>query len=257
MARSIYNRIYPVARSTYNYFYTVFDWLWRRFGPVWRFAFTKLCSLVGYVRLALRWRSEERDDGRPEADSDGRHGAPDGVSAERVRGWNSEPAGRLPSPAGERPAEGLGKEERIEESEWSTYEDEDEEEVRVKVTDEFYCGYDSTWETEEDTRLTGASRPPSFRSVSKPSAEALSTWLQACSALMLPWFGTLTSCSLHKCASSDTHTSPKSFTLSCTTQRPVQNPPPPVGCYFEQYFLVLKKRFSVSTERSVRLDLWS
>lgn len=173
MARSIYNRIYPVARSIYNYFYTVFDWLWCRFGLVWRFAFAKLCSLVGYVRLALGWRSEERDDGRPEADSDGRHGAPDGVSAERVRGWNSKPASRLPSPGEERSAEGLGKEEPVGESEWSTYEDEDEEEVRVEVTDEFYCGYDSTWETEEDTRLTGASRSP--RSVSKPSAEALFT----------------------------------------------------------------------------------
>lgn len=169
MARSIYNRIYLVARPIYNYCYTVLEWLWLRFGLVWRFAVAKLCSLVGYVRLALRWRSEERDDGRPEADSDGRHGAPDGVSTESVRGWNSEPAVRLPSPGGERPAEGLGKDERVGESERSTDEDEDEEEV----TDVFYCGYDSTWETEEDTRLTGASRPQFFRSVSKASAEAL------------------------------------------------------------------------------------
>lgn len=179
MARSIYNRIYPVARSIYNHCYTVFDWLWRRFGLVWRFAFAKLCSLAGYVRLALGWRSEERDDGRPDTDSDGRHGVPDRVNVEMVRGEISQPAGRLPSPGGQRPAEGLGKEQRVGKSEWSTEEEEDEdeeeEEVRVEITDEFYCGYDSTWETEEDTRLTGASRASSFRSVSKPSPEALFT----------------------------------------------------------------------------------
>lgn len=172
MARPIYNRIYLMARSTYNHFYTVFEWLWRGFGLVWRFAFAKLCSLAGYVRLALGWHREERDDGRPDTDSDRRRGAPDRVNGEGVRGENSEPAGRLPSPGGERRAEGLRKEERVGESAWST---EDEEEVREEITDEFYCGYDSTWETEEDTRLTVASQPSSSRSVSKPSPEALST----------------------------------------------------------------------------------
>lgn len=135
---------------------------------VHRVIFTHFRALVGYVRFALDGGSRDENEDAPSTETgEGLQG----VDTEpRPRGWSPEQGAAWGTSSGkERPTRGAREERSGENSAWMT-EEEEEEEAVDETADEFYCSYDSTWETEEGGREKAASRPlTSFSSVSEPS----------------------------------------------------------------------------------------
>ncbi|XP_061584067.1 opioid growth factor receptor-like isoform X2 [Cololabis saira] len=118
-------------------------WLWGRLPPLRQLCYAAWAALPGALRaLPLPWRSR----GGPEP----------GGSEEDGRG-----TGGTGGPAGSGNLGGPGHrvEDRPERDEFTG------EDYRVEATDEFYCSYDSTWETEESPGPPGA---PGARSRSSP-----------------------------------------------------------------------------------------
>lgn len=161
-----------MARFMYHRLCRIWDWVSRGFFFFFhRVFFTHFRALVGYFRLALGGGSRDANEGEPSTET---VGGLQGVDTEpRPRGWSPEQGsvwGR------DRPTEGHGgcgggRQQRSgENSPRRTDEEEEEEEKALdETTDEFYCSYDSTWET-EGGRDKAASRPlTSFRSVSEPA----------------------------------------------------------------------------------------
>lgn len=149
--------------------YPYFVGLYRSLLLVWRCIgriLVPLCGLSGRTIRFLGWKPEEgrreRDTvkGQPEVDEEGqdfkRPHLKEPVTNRGVQGFHTEP-----------PRERLHvEEERHEENR-----DFDSAAYRVETTDEFYCDYDSTWETEESEEGTGRTpRPANSGSVSIPEA---------------------------------------------------------------------------------------
>ncbi|XP_070758785.1 opioid growth factor receptor-like isoform X2 [Enoplosus armatus] len=136
--------------------YPVFEWLWRKLGSLWRCIASVFRPLVGYVRLAIGWRQDHggRDEPQIIGEEPERSSPQDLVSVGPQEAAGAKRA--LPN-------EGASSEEEGDE-----HDDDDEfnrEEYRVETSDELYCGYDSTWETEEhqESAFRGARRPAASR----------------------------------------------------------------------------------------------
>lgn len=139
-----------------------------------RVIFTRFRALGGYFRLALGGGSGDENEDAPSSTET--VGGLCGVETEpKPRGWSPEQGSVWGTSSGkERPAEGFeggARQQRYgENAAWMTEEEEEETVTVGETTDEIYCSYDSTWETEEDGRDKAASRPlTSFKSVSEPS----------------------------------------------------------------------------------------
>ncbi|XP_039971571.1 opioid growth factor receptor-like [Xiphias gladius] len=108
------------------------------------------------ILLAIRWRDDRGSPGVAEICDENRleaTGSPEKVEESRCEGQREAAAGR----------EDAGSSRRS-----GGHEDDDEfdsEDYRVETTDELYCGYDSTWETEvcQKTTLTRTRRPAACR----------------------------------------------------------------------------------------------
>ena len=99
-----------------------------------------LTPIVGVLLLAIGWRQDRGDRDVPEIrDGNGPEatGFPEGVEEPRCEGQHEAAARKGAAAPGQ--SSQVGEED----------EDFDGDEYRVETTDEFYCGYDSTWETEE------------------------------------------------------------------------------------------------------------
>lgn len=165
--------VFLMAWFSYNRLYSVFEWLWRRLGVLCRCVTSMLRPIVGYAFLAVAWR---KNPGRRQGgceDCEGQYGAAAGVSAEREAGRDREPASELSGYEEEDDEDGEFNKEKCHVESGREEDDDDDEfdsvKYRVETTDEFYCGYDSTWETEENTPKR-ARRSPASRHVSKPKA---------------------------------------------------------------------------------------
>ncbi|XP_019941939.2 opioid growth factor receptor-like [Paralichthys olivaceus] len=121
------------------------SWLWRRALFLRRL----LAPLIRYLRSASD-REEERS-GPDEPQLPDRQVLCEAGLPERPEEGQG--------PEGQREAEVRVPEEEQEQVEEEEEEDEecDSEEHRVDITDDFYCGYDSTWETEEPEERPAAS----------------------------------------------------------------------------------------------------
>lgn len=127
----------------------VCDWIWRWLVLLWCCIAGKFRPILRYAFSALGWRkntasSRVEPEVRPEVnvsesgypeqlraaelEAEGRN---DAVTGEKAAGSNREPFTELP------------RREEDEEEEF------DSDDFRVQTSDEFYCSYDSTWETEE------------------------------------------------------------------------------------------------------------
>lgn len=109
--------------------------------------------IVGYAFLPIRWLKDRGSQAEPELNSED-------TPTERVWSGGVEEAGceGQPEAAAEKWAADTNGEfvPKLEEAD-ETVGDGDEfasEEYRVESTDELYCGYDSTWETEENQKST-------------------------------------------------------------------------------------------------------
>lgn len=134
----------------YNALSPVFVRVWRTLGYLWRCAASRILPILGRALSAVRWRggpgTEEEEvegDTRPlgapvleveEPRSEGQHEA---VRAAEEEEWA---AFSYPEETG-----GGGEEFGTEEFDGEEF---DTEEYRVQSTDELFCGYDSTWDTE-------------------------------------------------------------------------------------------------------------
>lgn len=169
--------VFLMAWYSYNRLYAVFEWTWRRLGLLWRCVTAMLRPIIGYAFSAISWR---KNPGRGQdgcENCEGQYGATAGISAETEAGRDREPASEL-SRYEEKDEDGEFNKEKCHvesgrEEDDNNDDDDDDEfnsmKYRVETTDEFYCGYDSTWETEENTPKR-ARRSPASRHVSKPKA---------------------------------------------------------------------------------------
>ncbi|GAA6221819.1 opioid growth factor receptor-like [Lates japonicus] len=127
----------------------IIEWLWRNSRVFFSFVtrvFTPIVRFVG--RYAIVWREDCGSRGEPEITDENRLETPG--SQQRVQESHSE--GQHAAAVSNR---------RSEETE-DTDDEFDSDEYRVETTDELYCGYDSTWETEENQGNT-------FRSSRRPA----------------------------------------------------------------------------------------
>lgn len=171
MAWFVYSRLSPLIA-----------WLWRKLGLLWHCITAMLRPVVGHAFAAIGWRKDPGR-GRHEPDESGEdkpaatsclvevegsdcEGQYEAAAEERAASSHTEPATELQwcDEGGDViEAGGCRVEPMCEE------EDEDDEfgskEYRVETSDELYCGYDSTWETEEEQESTAKStwRPAAFR----------------------------------------------------------------------------------------------
>ncbi|XP_041804441.1 opioid growth factor receptor-like [Chelmon rostratus] len=136
------------------------DWLWRRLCLFWRGISARLRPIVGPAFAGIGWR---KDPGRRRHEPEGSgEGKPCGVEVVGSDGEGQhEERAALPCDEGGDEFEGGGcrveprcEEEEEEEEEGGGGDDDNDDELdsevyRVETSDELYCGYDSTWETEE------------------------------------------------------------------------------------------------------------
>ncbi|KAG7229636.1 hypothetical protein INR49_012680 [Caranx melampygus] len=128
------------------------EWLWRLTRGFFMCVFTRVRHTIArLVRSAIGWREEPSGQTEPEVE-------------DQTQPQTSDPKNRVEDPQGPRETSSDPQVEEAEEAE----EGEggfDSGKYRVETSDELYCGYDSTWETEEDQdrsrrrcRRPGASR---------------------------------------------------------------------------------------------------
>lgn len=161
-----------------SFSYNVFEWLWRKLGLLSRCFTAMLRPIVGYAFFAINWsknpgRLQAESEGKPPVkNSEGQSEALAGGRGEETAGWVREAASELSGYEERAEHDAFGK-ETCQVELWREDDDDDDDEFdsrkwRVETTDEFYCGYDSTWETEESASKR-ARRPAASRHVSKPS----------------------------------------------------------------------------------------
>lgn len=148
-----------MASFTYSLLGPVFQWLWHKLGLLSRCIIAVLRPLRALI--AITWQKSlgklqgESEEEPPVKESEGQSGATgwDVLSGCEERGEDEE--------FGEETLQvEVGREE----------EEEFDSLCRVETTDEFYCSYDSTWETEERTSPR-AWRPAAATHVSKPETK--------------------------------------------------------------------------------------
>ncbi|XP_034068170.1 opioid growth factor receptor-like isoform X2 [Gymnodraco acuticeps] len=147
--------------------YSVFEWFLRSPGIIWR-CMRRLCRLIVNALIPIRWRSNYESPEEPETNSEVNFPAISSPKdVEQSRG-NGPPKRAADYNRDLTPKVRQGFDRSVRESEEvvaQLTEDEDgsEEdggEFRVDSSDEFYCGYDSTWETEDqEPRCSGTRRP--------------------------------------------------------------------------------------------------
>ncbi|XP_049443125.1 opioid growth factor receptor-like [Epinephelus fuscoguttatus] len=144
--------IFIMAWFGTNKLYPVVEWLWRGLCFLWRCIRGVFRPLSGLRFLSLGWPKDRGSQEEPEA-QDGEKPVERGYQQE-VQGAPGE--GQHEAAAAKRAAhtdrELACKRARFEEEGGKSDEDDDEsdnEDYQVETSDEFYCGYDSTWETEE------------------------------------------------------------------------------------------------------------
>lgn len=152
------NRVYPYVER-----------IWRRLCYIWRCVISISAPLVGRTLSAIGFRkSDPGNQGEPEQSDESK--LPKTSVLVRVEGGYCEGQHEA---AAEKKTAGCNREDVLQEPECE--EDEDDEfngeEYRVETTDEFYCDYDSTWET-KDIRDTFKrnSRPATSTHVSKQAS---------------------------------------------------------------------------------------
>ncbi|XP_073325160.1 opioid growth factor receptor-like [Pagrus major] len=137
--------------------YPLLQWLWDRFLILGRCVQLIFRPVISFI-AALGWR---KDGGRSIEEpviSDDEDEGPVKVFPEQVR-----PPGCEPGPGDSRGRAGASDGELTDDES----EDEDDGKYRVETTDDLYCGYDSTWETEENQR--SPPRGPNRRSAASRS----------------------------------------------------------------------------------------
>lgn len=129
--------------------------------------------ILGFALLALRFRGGRRGKDEPE------------TSAENKPLETSSPEKLQEVYCEDLPKATAGSIEVSHQEPESKEHEDEEEEYRVKTTDEFYCDYDSTWETEESQEGSSKriNRPAQSRHVSTVHHKATFT-AQACSTLL-------------------------------------------------------------------------
>ncbi|XP_011612606.1 opioid growth factor receptor-like isoform X1 [Takifugu rubripes] len=126
-----------MAWKGYRRFSSLFEWLWRKLLFLRPYFAPALYFAIGYMVKAISWRKGSRggqDEGQERPGERDHEAAAGGGEFDHNDG-ETEP------------------------SEISTYgvcqeEQENSDEYRVESVDEFYCCYDSTWETDEGTSQT-------------------------------------------------------------------------------------------------------
>ncbi|KAI4827693.1 hypothetical protein KUCAC02_031071 [Chaenocephalus aceratus] len=147
--------------------YSVFEWFLRSPGIIWR-CMRRLCSLIVNALMPIRWRSNCESPEEPETNSEVNFPAissPKDVEQSRGKGPPKRAADYnrdLTHKERQGCDRSVGESEEVV-AQLTEDEDESEEdggEFRVDSSDEFYCGYDSTWETEDqEPRCSGTRRP--------------------------------------------------------------------------------------------------
>nr|CBN81035.1 Opioid growth factor receptor [Dicentrarchus labrax] len=136
--------------------------LWRIAGIIWRCTVKTACQIARTVSRAIRWPKETETRGPfepgPGEISDDEDELPAKSSPQsRVEGSDFE--GQHEAAVGERAAAAAASNrERPVSAECEEEEEFDNEQYRVRTTDELYCDYDSTWETEETEEVRQRTR---------------------------------------------------------------------------------------------------
>ncbi|XP_010775651.1 opioid growth factor receptor-like [Notothenia coriiceps] len=150
--------------------YSVFEWFLRSPGIIWR-CMRRLCSLIVNASIPIRWRSNYESPEEPKTNPEVNFPASSSPKdVEQSRG-NGPPKRSADYNRDLTPKERQGFDRSVRESEEvvaQLTEDEDESEkdgreFRVDSSDEFYCGYDSTWETEDQEQRCSGTRRPAAR----------------------------------------------------------------------------------------------
>ncbi|XP_008282203.1 opioid growth factor receptor-like [Stegastes partitus] len=135
--------------------------LWRGTILLWRLISRMLYPVLGFGSRMLLFSKFWRR--KPEVSDENK-----GLSVPE-QALESVCEGQHEAAAGKRAAafepEPFSKRQRFEEEEEEEEDEFDSEEYRVETTDELYCGYDSTWETEQDqeSSFRGSRRPAAHR----------------------------------------------------------------------------------------------
>ncbi|XP_068576597.1 opioid growth factor receptor-like [Cebidichthys violaceus] len=137
-----------MAIFNFNRLYSAYAWCRRTLCFIWRFTKRMFTPICGYLFLPITGRKYNGSQGELEGNAEDR-------PTERRFSEDVE----SPSPEGQREAAGgkrVAESNREHTGKRPTFENDDDEfdgdEYRVEPTDELYCGYDSTWETEEPQR---------------------------------------------------------------------------------------------------------
>lgn len=189
-----------MAWNSNNRLYPVFEWLWRRLGVIWRCMRRRFTAFVAYrpAFLQIWWRKDHGSREEPEVNDENklpeRSCHPEDVEKSRWEEGQHETVA-AEKRAAESRREVACKRPKFEDGDADLTEDEteltededdgdefDSQEYRVETSDEFYCGYDSTWETEEHQggsfRRTRHQAAP--RHVSLSAACCTSAWACCC-----------------------------------------------------------------------------
>lgn len=131
-------------RPNFDRLYRACYWIWRGVVFLWGYITGKFRPILGYATTALGWSKGNRVEpeiGPEETVTEPSHS--DQQRAEELEGEDRN-AAVIEKAAGYRePVPELPRPEEDDEEEF------DSDEFRVRTSDEFYCNYDSTWETEE------------------------------------------------------------------------------------------------------------
>nr|XP_046240593.1 opioid growth factor receptor-like isoform X2 [Scatophagus argus] len=144
--------MFLMAWFGYSRLYSVFEWLCRRLYALWRCTAAVVRPIVRYAFLAIKNPRRCQDEPEPGHEDELREGGSEGqpraagsklpVREDRDQSDNDR------YPVEQRYEEGNDDDDGDDDI------DSDSDEYRVQTTDELYCGYDSTWETEEDQETT-------------------------------------------------------------------------------------------------------
>ncbi|XP_034724285.1 opioid growth factor receptor-like [Etheostoma cragini] len=148
--RTVYFSLRRLLRIMAGFSYNrsfVWGWLWRGLEFLW-------CCVKTVGFLPRRWFKSIKGQGKPEVNVEGQRNyteVEEVVEQSRCEGQRENAAD------GERAADS-NRDLAYESSprlnkDGATFDSEDEE-YRVEITDELYCGYDSTWETKEQPKST-------------------------------------------------------------------------------------------------------
>lgn len=152
----------------------LFEWLWRVTWGFFMCVFTRVrLPITRMVRHAIGSR-EEKPNSRTEPE----------VEAQ-TQPQTSDPQSRVEDPQG--PRESASSSDRLVEEAEEGLGGFDSEDYRVETSDELYCSYDSTWETEEDQgrshprgRRPGASRHVSTQGMDGWRGQVACTQITSC-----------------------------------------------------------------------------